>query len=150
IRIVVELKGTAHPQAVLNNLYKYTELEATFHYNMLALVDGVPQTLSLKGMLENFVEHRRVVVKRRTQFDLRKAETREPILLGLSKGLDHIDEVIAIIKKSADVPTASAALQKKFGFSERQAAAILEMRLSKLAGLERKKIEDELHEVQEL
>jgi DNA gyrase subunit A len=150
IRVVVELKGTAHPQAVLNNLYKYTELESTFHYNMLALVDGVPQTLSLKGMLEHFVEHRRVVVKRRTEYDLRQAEAREHILLGLSKALDHIDEVIAIIKKSADVPIASAALQKKFAFSPLQAAAILEMRLSKLAGLERKKIEDELAEVQEI
>ncbi len=150
IRVVVELKGTAHPQAVLNNIYKYTELETTFHYNMLALVDGVPQTLSLKGMLEHFVEHRRVVVKRRTEFDLRKAEDREHILLGLSKALDHIDEVIAIIKKAQDVATASVNLQKKFGFSERQAVAILEMRLSKLAGLERKKIEDELYEVQDL
>lgn len=150
IRIVVELKGTAHPQAVLNNLYKHTELESTFHYNMLALVDGVPQTLSLKGILESFVLHRQIVVKRRTEFDLRKAEEREHILLGLSKALDHIDEVIAIIKKSADVAAASIALQKKFGFSVLQAAAILEMRLSKLAGLERKKIEDELTEVQAL
>ncbi len=150
IRIVVELKGTAHPQAVLNNLYKYTELEAAFHYNMLALVDGVPQTLSLKSMLEEFIDHRQTVVKRRTEYDLKKAEEREHILLGLSKALDHIDEVIAVIKKSADVESASAALQKKFGFSALQAAAILEMRLSKLAGLERKKIEDELTEVQAL
>src|SRR3989344_3618994 len=150
IRIVIELKGTAHPQAVLNNLYKHTELESAFHYNMLALVDGVPQTLSLKGMLEHFVEHRRTVVKKRTEFDLKKAEEREHILLGLSKALDHIDEVIALIKKAADVPYASEALQKKFGFTALQAAAILEMRLSKLAGLERKKIEDELIEVQVL
>ncbi|HVW71910.1 MAG TPA: DNA gyrase subunit A, partial [Candidatus Paceibacterota bacterium] len=150
IRVVVELKGTAHPQAVLNSLYKHTELESTFHYNTLALVDGVPQTLSLKGMLDNFVIHRREVVKRRTEFDLRKAEEREHILLGLSKALDHIDEVIAIIRKAADIPSASLALQKKFGFSELQATAILEMRLSKLAGLERKKIEDELTEVQAL
>ena len=150
IRVVVELKGTAHPQAVLNALYKHTELESTFHYNMLALVDGVPEMLSLVGMLQHFVAHRQEVVKRRTEFDLRKAEDREHILLGLSKALDHIDEVIAIIKKAADVPSASLALQKKFGFSERQAAAILEMRLSKLAGLERQKIEDELTEVQAL
>lgn len=150
IRVVVELKGTAHPQAVLNNLYKYTELESTFHYNMLALVDGVPQTLSLKGMLEEFVKHRRDVVKRRTEYDLRKAEEREHILLGLSKALDHIDEVIAIIKKAKDVPEADLALQKKFGFTERQTAAILAMRLQTLAGLERKKIEDELTEIQEL
>ncbi|MGH7175596.1 MAG: DNA gyrase subunit A, partial [Minisyncoccia bacterium] len=85
IRIVVELKGTAHPQAVLNNLYKYTQLEDAFHYNMLALVDGVPQTLSLKAMLEHFIEHRRAVVKSRTEFDLKQAQAREHILLGLSK-----------------------------------------------------------------
>ena len=150
IRVVVELKGNAHPQAVLNALYKHTELESTFHYNMLALVDGVPEMLSLVGMLGHFVHHRQEVVKRRTEFDLRKAEEREHILLGLCKALDHIDEVIAIIKKAADIPAASLALQKKFGFSERQASAILEMRLSKLAGLERKKLEDELSEVQTL
>ncbi|MBU6388684.1 DNA gyrase subunit A [Patescibacteria group bacterium] len=150
IRIVVELKGTAHPQAVLNALYKHTELESTFHYNMLALVDGVPEMLSLHAMLEQFIEHRQEVVKRRTEFDLRQAEAREHILLGLCKALDHIDEVIAIIKKAADIPSASAALQKKFGFSALQAAAILEMRLSKLAGLERTKLEDELAEVQAL
>ena len=150
IRVVVELKGTAHPQAVLNALYKHTELESTFHYNMLALVDGVPEMLSLSGMLEHFIAHRQEVVKRRTEYDLRQAEAREHILLGLCKALDHIDEVIAIIKKAADVPAASLALQKKFGFSVLQATAILEMRLSKLAGLERKKLEDELSEVQAL
>ena len=150
IRVVVELKGTAHPQAVLNALYKHTELESTFHYNMLALVDGVPEMLSLSGMLGHFIDHRQEVVKRRTEFDLRQAQAREHILLGLSKALDHIDEVIALIKKATDVPAASLALQKKFGFSELQATAILEMRLSKLAGLERKKIEDELTSVQAL
>ena len=150
IRVVIELKGTAHPQAVLNNLFKYTELETTFHYNMLALVDGVPQTLSLKGILDEFAKHRLDVVKKRTEFDLRKAEEREHILLGLSKALDHIDEIIAIIKKSKDVPDADAQLRKKFGFTERQTAAILAMRLSTLSGLERKKIEDELKEIQEL
>ncbi|HVM59186.1 MAG TPA: DNA gyrase subunit A, partial [Candidatus Paceibacterota bacterium] len=116
IRIVVELKGTAHPQAVLNALYKHTELESTFHYNMLALVDGVPEMLSLPAMLAHYLEHRRDVVKRRTEFDLRKAEEREHILLGLSKALDHIDEVITIIKKAPDVPAADLALQKKFAF----------------------------------
>jgi DNA gyrase subunit A len=150
IRVVVELKGTAHPQAVLNSLYKHTELETTFHYNMLALVDGVPQTLSLKGILENFVKHRRDVVKARTEYDLRKAEEREHILLGLSKALDHIDEVIAIIKKSKDVPDADLQLQKKFAFTPFQTAAILAMRLQTLAGLERKKIDDELAQIQEL
>lgn len=150
IRVVIELKGTAHPQAVLNALYKHTELESTFHYNVLALVDGEPKTLSLKGILEQFILHRRIVVRRRTEFDLKKAKDREHILLGLSKALDHIEEIIAIIKKSADVAEASIALQKKFKFSEIQAAAILEMRLSKLAGLERKKIEDELAELVKL
>ena len=150
VRVVVELKGTAHPQAVLNALYKHTELESTFHYNMLALVDGVPEMLSLHAMLGYFIKHRQEVVKRRTEYDLREAEAREHILLGLVKALDHIDEVIAIIKKAADIPSASLALQKKFGFSVLQAAAILEMRLSKLAGLERKKLEDELSEVQAL
>src|SRR3989339_720179 len=129
IRVVVELKSTAHPQAVLNALYKHTELESTFHYNMLALVDGVPEMLSLSGMLEHFVAHRQEVVKRRTEFDLRQAEARAHILLGLSKALDHIDEVIALIKKATDVPAASLALQKKFGFSERQGGAVLPMRL---------------------
>lgn len=148
IRVVVELKGTAHPQAVLNNLYKHTELESAFHYNMLALVDGVPQTLSLKGMLEQFVAHRRTVVKRRTEYELRKAQEREHILLGLSKALDHIEEVIKIIRAAKDVPTASEALQKKFQFTPIQTAAILAMRLQTLAGLERKKIEDELAAIQ--
>ncbi len=150
IRVVVELKGNAYPEQVLNMLYKHTELESTFHYNMLALVDGVPQTLSLKAMLEHFLTHRKEVVRLRTEFELRKAKEREHILLGLSKALDHIDEVIAIIKKSKDVPEADATLRKKFGFSERQTAAILAMRLQTLAGLERKKIEDELTEIQAL
>jgi len=150
IRVVVELKSTAYPQAVLNTIYKHTELESTFHYNMLALVDGVPQILSLRGILESFVAHRQEIVRRRTEFALRKAEEREHILFGLSKALDHIDEVIAIIKKAPDVPSASLALQKKFKFSERQTTAILAMRLQTLAGLERKKIEDELIELKAL
>ena len=150
VRIVVDLKGTAHPQTVLNTIYKHTELESTFHYNMLAIVDGVPQTLSLKGIIESFVTHRQIVVKRRTEYDLRKAEEREHILLGLSKALDHIEEVIKIIRASKDVPTASAALIKKFAFTPIQTAAILAMRLQTLAGLERKKIEDELAEIQAL
>jgi len=150
IRVVIELKGTAHPQNVLNYLYKHTQLEDTFHYNLVALIDGVPQTLSLKSILEQFILHRKEVVTRRTQFDLAKAEAREHILLGLSKALDHIDKIIALIKKAKDVPAAHAELQKQFKFSELQATAILEMRLQKLAGLERKKIEDELKELQKL
>jgi len=150
IRVVIELKSGANPQTVLNKLYKHTQLEDTFHYNMVALVDGVPQTLSLKAILEEYVKHRAEVVKRRTQYDLDKAKAREHILLGLKKALDHIDAIIKLIRASKDVPTAQAALMKKFKFSEIQAQAILDMRLQKLAGLERKKIEDELKEVQAL
>ena len=150
IRVVVDLKNTAQPQTVLNYLYKHTQLEDTFHYNLVMLVDGVPQTLALDGVLGAFVEHRKEVVRRRTEFDLQKAKDREHILLGLKKALDHIDEIIKIIKAAKDVPTAQANLMKKFKFSERQATAILEMRLQKLAGLERKKIEDELKEIQAL
>ena len=150
VRIVVDVKPSAHPQAILSYLYKHTQLEETFHYNTVALVDGVPQTLSLKGVLDAFLEHRREVVRRRTQFDLTKAEDREHILLGLKKALDHIDEIIKLIKASKDTVEAHANLMKKFGFSEKQATAILEMKLSKLAGLERKKVEDELALVQAL
>lgn len=150
IRVVIDLKSGIEPQKVLNYLYKHTRLEETFHYNMVALVDGVPGTLSLKTMLEEFVGHRKIVVKKRTEFDLRKAEDREHILLGLKKALDHIDQIIKLIKASKDVDTARANLMKEFKFSERQANAILDMRLQKLAGLERKKIEDELDEVQAL
>jgi len=149
IRIVVELKQGAEPQKVLNYLYKHTELESAFHFNMLALVDGTPQTLSLKGMLSEFIKHREEVVRRRTAYDLRKAEEREHILLGLKKALDHIDKIIKTIKASKDTPTAHANLMKEFKFSMLQATAILEMKLQKLAGLERKKIEDELHEIEE-
>ncbi|MBT3282614.1 DNA gyrase subunit A [bacterium] len=150
IRVVVELKGGAQPQNVLNYIYKHTQLEETFHFNMVVLVDGVPQTLSLKRILEEFISHRQIVVKRRTEFDLRKAEDREHILLGLKKALDHIDKIIKTIKASKDAPSAHAALMKEFKFSDKQATAILEMRLQKLAGLERKKIEDELKAIQQL
>jgi len=150
IRVVIDLKGGSHPQKVLNFLYKHTQLEDTFHLNLVALVDGVPQTLSLKSIIEEFIKHRQIVVRRRTEFDLREAEAREHILLGLKKALDHIDEIIKLIKKSKDVDTARLNLMKEFKFSELQANAILEMRLQKLAGLERQKIEDELDAVQAL
>ncbi|MFA6897933.1 MAG: DNA gyrase subunit A [Candidatus Paceibacterota bacterium] len=150
IRVVIDLKNGAQPQKVLNYIYNHTQLEETFHFNMVALVDGVPQTLSLKAILEEFIGHRKIVIKRRTEFDLREAEAREHILLGLTKALDHIDEIIKLIKKSKDVDEARAGLMKAFKFSEIQANAILEMRLQKLAGLERKKIEDELKAVQAL
>ena len=149
IRVAIDLKNGAYPQVVLNYLYKHTELESTFHYNMVALVDGVPQTLSLKGVLSNFISHRQVVVRRRTAYDLRKAEEREHILLGLKKALDHIDRVITVIRGSKDVALAKANLIKEFKFSEIQATAILEMKLQKLAGLERKNVELELKEKQD-
>ncbi|MEK9153917.1 MAG: DNA gyrase subunit A [Patescibacteria group bacterium] len=150
IRVVIELKNNANAQTVLNYLYKHTQLEETFHYNVVALVDGVPQTLSLKAILQYFVSFRKEVATKRIRFDLTRAEEREHILLGLKKALDHIDEIIKLIKKSKDVDEARAGLMKTFKFSEIQAQAILEMRLQKLAGLERKKIEDELKEVQAL
>ncbi len=150
IRVAIDLKGGVYAQNILNLLYKHTPLEDTFHYNMVALVDSVPQTLSLKGILEEFVTHRQSVVRRRTEFDLRKAQEREHILLGLKKALDHIDQIIKLIRAAKDVPTAHAGLMKEFKFSERQTTAILEMRLQRLAALERKKIEEELAEVQKL
>ena len=148
IRIVVELKNTAHPEKVLNYIYKNTQLESNFNFNIVALVDGVPQTLSLKSVLEQFVLHRKDVVKRRSEYDLRRALEREHILLGLKKALDKIDRVISIIRGSKDAQLAKANLIKEFKFSDLQATAILEMKLSKLAGLERKAVEDELAEKQ--
>ncbi len=150
IRVVIDLKTGAQPQTVLNKLYKHTQLEDTFHYNMVALVDGIPQTLSLKTILQEYIKHRSEVIRRRTQYDLTKAQDREHILLGLKKALDHIDAIIKLIRASKDVPTAHAGLVKEFKFSIVQAQAILDMRLQKLAGLERKKIEDELKEIQKL
>jgi len=148
IRVVIDIKPSAHPQSVLNYIYKHTQLEDTFHFNMVALVDGVPQTLSLKAVLREFVKHRFEVVTKRTRFDLQKALDREHILLGLKKALDHIDEIIKTIRASKDTPTAHLNLMKQFKFSDRQTEAILEMKLQRLAGLERKKIEDELKAVQ--
>lgn len=150
VRIVIELKKGAYPQTVLNYLYKHTRLEDAFHFNIVALVNGVPQTLSLKSLLEEFIAHRKIVIRRRTEYDLNKALDREHILAGLKKALDHIDEIIQLIKKSKNVEEAKAGLMAKWKFSDRQAVAILEMRLQKLAGLERKKIEDELDEVRKL
>ena len=150
IRVVIDLKSGAQPQKVLNYLYKHTELESTFHYNVVALVDGVPQTLSLKASLESFISHRKEVVRRRTEFDLKRALEKEHILLGLKKALDHIDEIIKTIKKSDDTADAHKQLIAKFKFSDIQATAILEMKLQRLAGLERKKIEDDLKAVQAL
>jgi DNA gyrase subunit A len=150
IRIAIDLKSGSQPQKILNTLYKHTQLEETFHFNLVALVNGIPQTLSLKSILTEFVSHRVEVVRRRTEFDLAKAEDREHILLGLKKALDHIDAIIKLIRASKTVEEAHKSLMKEFKFSDRQATAILEMRLQKLAGLERKKIEDELKSVQAL
>jgi len=150
LRIAIDLKAGTHPEKVVNNLYKKTELETAYHFNMLALVDGVPQVLSLKSMLEHFIVHRQVVVERRSKFDLKKAEERAHILEGLKKALDNIDAVIKTIKSSKDRDEARTALIKQFKLTEIQTNAILEMRLSTLAGLERKKIEDELNEKNKL
>ncbi len=149
IRIVIDLKSSAHPEKVLNYIYKNTQLESNFNFNIVALVNGVPQTLSLKSILTEFIEHRKEVVKRRSAYDLRKAEEREHILLGLKKALDKIDKVISIIRASKDSQIAKVNLIKEFKFSDLQATAILEMKLSKLAGLERKAVEDELKEKQD-
>ncbi|HIP49960.1 MAG TPA: DNA gyrase subunit A [Candidatus Pacebacteria bacterium] len=147
VRVVINLKKDAYPQKVLNRLYTLTDLQKNFNSNMLALVDGIePRILNLKEILEYYIAHRREVVVRRTKFDLKKAKERAHILEGLQKALDNIDAVIAIIKKSRTRETAHENLRKKFKFSDLQATAILEMRLQTLAGLERKKIEDELKE----
>ncbi|OGL82764.1 DNA gyrase subunit A, partial [Candidatus Uhrbacteria bacterium RIFCSPLOWO2_01_FULL_53_9] len=147
IRIVIELKKDAYPKKVLNRLFQQTQLQSKFHMNMVALIDGVqPRLMSLKGLLEEYLKHRREVVKRRAQFDLQKAKDREHILEGLSIALGKIDQVIKVIKTSKDKDEASRNLQKKFKLSEVQSQAILEMRLQSLANLERMKIEEELQE----
>ncbi len=146
IRVVVELKKDAFPKKILNQLYRMTQLQTTFHYNMLALVDGVqPRILGLKEILAEFIKHRQKVVRRRTEYDLRKAKERAHILEGLKIALDHIDEVIKTIRESYD--DADKRLMERFGLSEIQAAAILAMQLRRLQGLERDKIENELNEL---
>ncbi|OGY94604.1 MAG: DNA gyrase subunit A [Candidatus Komeilibacteria bacterium RIFOXYC2_FULL_45_12] len=151
VRIVVELKKDAYPKKVLNALFKHTQLQDTFHVNLLALIDGLqPKVLTLKMVLEEYVKHRQVVVLRRTQFDLDKAKDRAHILEGLAKALEHIDKIIAMIKKSKDKEAAKDNLIKQFKFSERQAVAILEMKLQQLANLERLRVEEELKEKRKL
>ncbi len=150
IRIAIDLKNGVIPQKVLNYIYKHTQLEQSFNFNIVALVDGVPKTLSLKSLLSEFISHREVVVRRRTEFDLKKAKDREHILIGLKKALDHIDKVISLIRASKDTAVAKEKLMKEFKFSDLQATAILEMKLQKLAGLERKNVELELAEKQAL
>lgn len=151
VRIVVELKKDSYPKKVLNQLFKLTPLQTSFHYNMLALVDGIqPRILGLEEILREYLKHRQVVVRRRTEFELRKAKERAHILEGLSIALDHIDEVIKIIRESQTTEEAQKNLMERFKLSEIQSAAILEMQLRRLAGLERKKIEDELTELRKL
>jgi DNA gyrase subunit A len=147
VRIVIELKKDAYPKKVLNALFHHSQLQDTFHVNMLALVDGIqPRVLNLKTALEQYVEHRKTVVRRRTEFDLARAEERAHVLQGLKIALDHLDAVIKTIRASYDKDEAKANLIKKFKLSEVQAQAILDMRLQQLANLERKRIEDELKE----
>lgn len=151
VRIVIDLKKDAYPKKLLNQLYKLTPLQTSFHFNMMALVDGIqPRVLGLADILNEHIKHRQVVVRRRTEFELRKARERAHILEGLKTALDHIDEVIKTIRASATTDEAQANLIKKFKLTEIQAKAILAMQLRTLAGLERQKIEDELAELLKL
>lgn len=148
VRVVIELKKDAYPKKLLNQLYKLTSLQASFNYNMLSLVDGIqPRILGLEEMLSEFIKHRQVVVRRRTEFELRKAKERAHILEGYKIALDHIDEVIKTIRASKTQEEAEKALIAKFKLSEIQAKAILAMQLRRLTGLERQAIEDELNEL---
>jgi DNA gyrase subunit A len=149
MRIQVELKREAIPQVVLNKLYKHTSLQTTFGYNAVALVDGVPRTLSLLELVRHYLDFQRVVVTRRSKFELRKAEERAHILEGYLTALDNLDEVIALIRGSADPDEARAGLQERFELTEIQAQAILDLRLQRLTGLERKRIEEEYSDLQE-
>lgn len=149
IRVFIELKRDAIPKQVLNNLYKHTSLQTTFPVNMVALVDNTPQTMTLKVILEEYVKHRHDVVRKRSEFELKEAKAREHILEGLKIASDHIDEVISIIKKSKDADEAKQKLMTRFGLSDIQTTAILDMQLRKLAALERQKIEDELSMIRE-
>lgn len=151
VRVVIELKKDAYPKKVLNQLYKLTALQTTFHYNMLALIDGIqPRILGLHDILSEFIKHRQQVVRRRTEYELRKAKERAYILEGYKIALDHIDEVIKTIRASKTQDEAEAALIEKFALSEIQAKAILAMQLRRLTGLEREAIENELNELRAL
>ncbi|HEY1064361.1 MAG TPA: DNA gyrase subunit A [Candidatus Saccharimonadales bacterium] len=151
VRIVIDLKKDAYPKKILNQLYKLTQLQQSFHFNMMALVDGIqPRVLGLQDILQEHIKHRQTVVRRRTEFELRKARERAHILEGLKIALDHIDEVITTIRNSETTDEAQKNLMTKFKLSDIQARAILAMQLRTLAGLERKKIEDELAELLKL
>ncbi len=147
IRIVIDMKRDAQANVILNQLFKSTQMQTTFGTILLALTDNVPKVMTLKEMLSHYIAHREEVIVRRTKFELAKAEARAHILEGLKKALDHIDEIVQIIKKSKDVDHARGQLMKRFKFSEIQAQAILDMRLQRLTGLQRKKIEDEYKEI---
>ncbi len=147
LRVVVELKRDAIPRVVLNKLYKHTQMQTTFGAILLALVDGVPRVMGLREMLLHFIDHRHEVVVRRSEFELRNAQAREHILEGLKIAVDNIDEVIKIIRGSEDTETASIRLRQEFDLSEKQAEAILNMRLARLTGLEMEKLEQELVEI---
>ncbi|OGG14982.1 DNA gyrase subunit A [Candidatus Gottesmanbacteria bacterium RIFCSPHIGHO2_01_FULL_46_14] len=149
IRVYIELKRDAKPKQVLNNLWKHTNLQTTFPVNVVALVDNTPQTCSLKLILEEYLKHRHDVIRKRSEFELKEARAREHILEGLKIAVDHIDEVISIIKKSRDADEAKGKLMTKFSLSDLQATAILDMQLRRLAALERQKIEDELAMIRE-
>jgi DNA gyrase subunit A len=150
MRVVVELKKDSIPQVVINSLYKNTQLQDTFGVIMLSLVGGIPKTLNLKGIIDEYIKHRYDVVVRRTEFELRKAEEKEHILAGYLIALDNLDEVIKTIRSSKDAPTAKNKLIKNFDLSPKQAQAILDLRLHRLTGLERDKIKQEYKEIQEL
>src|SRR5213076_2754319 len=149
MRIQVELKRDAIPQVVLNKLWKHTPLQSTFGYNAVALVDGVPRTLPLRDLLLHYLDFQREVITRRSKFELRKAEARAHVLQGYLTALDNLDAVIALIRASADPDAARAGLMETFELSEIQAQAILDLRLQRLTGLERKRIEDEFADLRE-
>ena len=148
MRIVIELKKDVYPQVILNYLYKHTQMQETFGANMLALVDGKPRILNLREMIYYYLEHQKDVVTRRTRFDLDKAQARAHILEGLLKALDHIDEIVQIIRSSENPNAAKTALIERFQFSDKQAQAILDMRLARLTGLEREKLMEEYQQLE--
>ncbi|WP_060678551.1 DNA gyrase subunit A [Virgibacillus halodenitrificans] len=150
LRVVMELRRDVNANVVLNNLYKHTALQTSFGINLLALVDGQPKVLTIKQCLEHYLDHQIVIIKRRTAFELRKAEARAHILEGLRIALDHLDEVISLIRNSKTADVARNGLMEKFELSEKQAQAILDMRLQRLTGLEREKIENEYNELLQL
>ena len=150
MRIVVEIKRGEESQLILNNLYKYTQMQESFGMILLSIVAGQPRELPLLDMLRLFIEHRIEVVRRRTEFELRKAEEREHILLGFKKALDHLDDIIKLIRKSKSPAEAKAGLIETWKFSDRQAQAILDLQLHRLTQMEREKILQELKEIQEL